>query len=141
MLLHQTNTSGEFAARQVDSVQLALVFVTVLLHQTNTSGEFAARQCSASTGFCYCAPSSNKHFRRVCSSSLDNVQLALVFVTVLLHQTNTSGEFAARQCSASTGFCYCATETGEVIEGTRYNKDKNYVCRNGEFYAPELCIV
>ncbi|KAL5256838.1 hypothetical protein ACHWQZ_G011935 [Mnemiopsis leidyi] len=40
------------------------------------------------------------------------------------------GEFAARQCSASTGFCYCATETGEVIEGTSYSKDKDYVCRN-----------
>lgn len=50
---------------------------------------------------------------------------------LLLHQTNTSGEFAARQCSASTGFCYCATETGEVIEGTSYSKDKDYVCRNG----------
>jgi len=43
------------------------------------------------------------------------------------------GEFAARQCSKTTGMCYCATEAGELIAGTSFKKDKNYVCRNVQY--------
>ncbi|XP_063695096.1 papilin-like [Bolinopsis microptera] len=43
------------------------------------------------------------------------------------------GEFAARQCSEKTGVCYCATETGEIIDGTQFNQDRNHICNNVQY--------
>ena len=49
-------------------------------------------------------------------------------VGAYIPQCTETGEFVAKQCHGSTGYCWCVDEEGEELEGTRVGPGEITVC-------------
>jgi len=101
----------------------------------NANGEFYPQQCHGSSGNCWCVNQAGSEITGTRTSpgeipfDCDHVPLCLQQRTgtarkfgaigAFRPKCEEDGSFSARQCSGSTGYCWCVSNTGVEIEGSR----------------------
>jgi len=126
-------------------------------------GSFTPKQCSGSTGYCWCVDKDGKEvdgtrqppgkggdLNCVAAPALSPCKTRAASDTTTcagkmgctVTQCNDDGSFVGKQCSGSTGFCWCVNSDGNEIDGSRLGPGKDPNCANTTPMAmsqPSVC--
>ncbi|XP_045556577.1 equistatin-like [Salmo salar] len=105
----------------------------------DAAGRYTPKQCSGSTGYCWCVTTTGQKIQGTetppgtaincyfcsgrCYVTMTPCERARYAAThgpigAYIPTCDGAGRYTPKQCSGSTGYCWCVTTTGQKIQGT-----------------------